>query len=344
MVKRILIFTLLLAAVSISDAAGSDIETKIYGKVHLSLESLGDGDNSSIYLSSNTSRIGFKGSLDLEKDLVFFWQIENQVNFDETGNEFASRATFAGISGDFGRVLFGRDDTPFKKINRKIDLFSEQIGDTRNIAGVGGYGFNLRVNNAIEYQTKELNGISGSVLYVPEEGEDDVSLFSAGILYDKSAVFAGIAYEQHGTALTDFDERAENGLRLAGGYKKDKYRIVCSFERLSNIDGARDVKRNTIGLGGSFKAHEKIVLKAQYHMTPGLSIDGDSVDDTDASLISAGIDYPAGENTTFYAAYSVAKNENDAGYTFVGGGHGETVSPDLGDDPSGFSFGFIHTF
>ncbi|MBN2184182.1 MAG: porin [Candidatus Krumholzibacteriota bacterium] len=344
MVKRILVFTLLLAVVSISNAAGSDIEAKIYGKIHLSLESLGDGDNSSIYLSSNTSRIGFKGSLDLEKDLVFFWQIENQVNFDETGNEFASRSTFAGISGNFGKVLFGRDDTPFKKINRKIDLFSEQIGDSRNIAGVGGYGFNLRVNNAIEYQTKDLCGIFGSVLYVPEEGEDDASLLSASLSYDKACVFAAIAYEQHGSALTEFDDRTENGLRLAGGYSRDKYRVVCSFETLSNIDGVRDAARSTFGFGGSFKAHEKLVLKAQYHRTPGISIDGDSVDDTDASLISAGIDYPAGENTKFYAAYSVARNENNADYTFVGGGHGETVTPDPGDNPSGVSFGFIHLF
>ncbi len=344
MVRKSLISILLLVAVAVSGASAGDVETKIYGMVHLSAESLGDGDNSSFFLSSNNSRIGFKGCLDLENDMTFFWQIENQVDFDEAGAEFASRATFAGVAGGFGKVMFGRDDTPFKKISRKIDLFNQQIGDTRNIGGIGGYGFNLRVDNAIEYHTNDLNGFFGSVLYVPEEGVDDASLLSASVAYSRSCLFGAFAYEQHGTALTEYDERTENGLRLAGAFTKDRYKIVCSFEKLSNIDGVRDVERSTFGFGGSFEAHERIILKAQYHITPGLYIDGDSVDDTDASLISAGIDFPAGDNTRFYAAYSIARNEDEADYTFVGGGHGETVVPDAGDNPSGVSFGFVHKF
>jgi len=340
--RLILLFVLVVFIVS--PVTAGDIDADIYGYVHLSVDNLSDGDESSIYVSSNTSRIGFRGDLELENGMIFFWQIENHVNFDEIGKEFASRASFAGIAGDFGKVYFGREETPFKIINRKVDLFSNYIGDTRNIAGVGGNGFNQRVGNAIAYKTPDLEGINGSLVVVPEEGEDDTSLISASILYMKDSIFAGIAFEQHGTALTENDERSENGIRLAGGYSWEEYRIVGSFEMLSNINGFRDVDRNTFGIGASFAAHENIVLKAQYQMTGGLTIDGDSVDDTGAKLITAGIDFPAGKNTKFYGAYSVALNESGAAYRCTGGGHGEIIDSDTGDDPSGLSFGIIHRF
>ncbi|MBN2071918.1 MAG: porin [Candidatus Krumholzibacteriota bacterium] len=344
MFKRVLMATFLITAIFHSGASAGELETKIYGYVHVSVDNLSDGDESSIYVSSNTSRIGFKGSLLLDNDLSFFWQIENQVNFDETGKDFASRATFAGISGDFGKVYFGREETPSKMLYRKIDLFSNYIGDTRNIAGVGGYGFNLRVDNAIAYKTPDLRGINGFVLIVPEEGEDETSFLSASMIYEKSAVFAGISYEQHGTALTEFDDRSENGLRLAGSYSWEKYRLVGSFERLANINGARDVGRKTFGLGASFKAHEKMILKAQYNVTGGLVVDGDKVDDTGAKIVTAGIDLPAGDNTKFYGAWSVAINDPEADYACTGGGHGEIVVPEIGDNPTGLSIGIIHRF
>ena len=354
-----LILALLLIVAFSSNAISGKIETTIYGKAHVSIENLSDGDESSIYVLSNTSRIGFKGSVKLDHGLKVFWQIENHVNFDETGKDFASRSTFAGIVGSFGNIYFGRDDTPFKIINRKIDLFVDRLGDTRNIAGVGGYGFNLRANNAVGYNTPDFDGIQGAVLYVPEEGIEDNSLISANVLYNKSGIFAGASFEQHGKMLTpdiiksvvtDEDslisasDESEYGLRLATGYTRSKFRLVGSFEILSNINGFRDVKRNTFGFGGCFKASDQFSIKAQYHMTSGLTEDGDSVADTGASLLTAGIDFMAGKKTTIYAIFSMATNENAARYKCTGGGHGETIVPAAGNDPTGFGVGIIHIF
>ena len=45
-------------------------ELSVYGKAHLSLESQDDGTNTGTGLSSNSSRLGFKGSADFGTGLT----------------------------------------------------------------------------------------------------------------------------------------------------------------------------------------------------------------------------------------------------------------------------------
>ena len=56
-IPSILVLIVLLAGT----AMAGDMHYKVYGKAHVSTEMLNNGDESSIFVSSNSSRVGVKG-------------------------------------------------------------------------------------------------------------------------------------------------------------------------------------------------------------------------------------------------------------------------------------------
>jgi predicted porin len=135
-------------------------ETTIYGQMNLSVDDVSNGavanSTSALALSSNTSRLGFKGSEDLGDGLSAIWQIESQINVtgggagssgtvlagtsanngnNAVGSVLASRDTFVGLSSSsMGTVLGGKHDTPYKMATRGYDLFADGIADTGHLS------------------------------------------------------------------------------------------------------------------------------------------------------------------------------------------------------------------
>ncbi|MEJ2509700.1 MAG: porin, partial [Gammaproteobacteria bacterium] len=103
------------AAANAADVLGKNLQ--IYGKVHLSLDSVDNGADKNLSLASNSSRLGFKGQYDVSDSLQGIWQIESKVVYDNGGKSaFVGRNTFAGLKGGFGTIAAGYKDTPFKDI------------------------------------------------------------------------------------------------------------------------------------------------------------------------------------------------------------------------------------
>ena len=96
-------------------------------------------------VSSNSSRLGVKGSEDLGDGLTAVWQIESLINIGDatgtsgsasTGGAIGNRNTFLGLSSaTAGTVVLGRHDTPYKIATRAYDLFTDGIADNRSIMG-----------------------------------------------------------------------------------------------------------------------------------------------------------------------------------------------------------------
>ena len=96
-------------------------------------------------VSSNSSRLGVKGSEDLGDGLTAVWQIESLINIGDatgtsgsasTGGAIGNRNTFLGLSSaTAGTVVLGRHDTPYKLSTRAYDLFGDGIADNRSIMG-----------------------------------------------------------------------------------------------------------------------------------------------------------------------------------------------------------------
>ncbi len=143
---------------SAANVLGEKLE--IYGKVHLSAD-FSDEDGASsddgLSISSNSSRLGFKGKLPAGS-LKFVYQIKQEVRFDDASSgTFANRNTYAGLQGSFGKIILVHHDTPFKTVGSKWGIFGDSVGERRAILGAGyinGNQLNERVRNAIMYEFK----------------------------------------------------------------------------------------------------------------------------------------------------------------------------------------------
>ena len=106
-----------------------------YGQARMSLDFNNNNDSgvgqedSAISLSSNRSRLGFRGDEDLGGGLNALWQFEQGVDFD-TGNWNGQRRdSYLGLGGNFGTVLAGNLSTPYRASTRVLDPFSNTRGD-----------------------------------------------------------------------------------------------------------------------------------------------------------------------------------------------------------------------
>src|SRR5690606_27551832 len=149
--KKKLIAMVVSAAAAIPAVATADVT--VYGRAHISADLLDDGkDYSELNISSNSSRLGFKGNHEINPDLKAFFQIEQEVLFGSAGNSrLNTRDTFVGLSGDFGAVQAGRFDSPFKVARGPANLFGDQVGDMKNLARVGNGKFDERYDNTLQY-------------------------------------------------------------------------------------------------------------------------------------------------------------------------------------------------
>src|SRR5437867_395394 len=88
----------------------------LYGRVNLDLEIIKgkqpDGSNPTVNrVSSNSSRFGLRGTESLGRGLNAIFQIESNVSADTgqgPGGNIASRETFVGLQGDWGKVTAGK--------------------------------------------------------------------------------------------------------------------------------------------------------------------------------------------------------------------------------------------
>ena len=237
----------------------------IYGQMNASIDSIksdngvtvGTLESTANHLSSNESRIGFKGSEDMGGGLSAIWQIESQVNLDNdsaglgnpNGDNTAignprttaalgvgTRNTFVGLSSaQMGTVLAGRHDTPYKISTRMLDPFRFTLADNRSI--MGHLLHDDFLGNVVGYVSPTMNGLSvaagtvfgseGVAPAIPAESKS-TTLSLAG-MYTMGGLYGTIAYQtvKLGTAAGTFgggvgatpDEF--NALKIGGSYSMD---------------------------------------------------------------------------------------------------------------------------
>lgn len=152
---------------------GADVT--LYGHVDLSAETANNGKQSINQVSSNLSYVGVKGGKDLgSTGLRAIFQVETLANVSGTPTEvggLASRNSFVGLQGNFGKLMIGKTDTPYKSSTGKMDPFSASVGDYNAIMGNTGGDlraeFDDRLPHAIWYDSPKMGGFSLSALYSP---------------------------------------------------------------------------------------------------------------------------------------------------------------------------------
>ena len=369
MMKKILAAAIVSAFAAPAFAATANVD--IYGTLSVSIDSLNDGTNRGNNVSSNASNIGFKGSEDMGGGLKAVWQFENILSLDGpvAGNSANSvfggmRDSFAGLSGNFGTLRIGYFDTPMKQVSRKLDLFNNKIGDTRNLMTGSSSNWEARFNNGIRYDSPDFAGFSGSVHYSTQYGAAGTApLSGAGVAAavtsnNKDAYALGLNYKtgpivlmaayQTAEALTNTND--EKAWRLGAGVNLGDITVNALYHAASDMGGVVNADRKVYGLGGAYKMGNAS-FSAQYYRATDLDSNG-ALNDS-AKMFAIGADYSLSKRTSTYVAYAKTTNSANGTFSMAGGGHGDNFnavgsggSGALvgGKDPSGFSLGMVHKF
>ena len=297
-------------------------QLEIYGKAHVSADFVDNDTDSELAIASNSSRLGFKGVTEIN--------------------------TYVGLTGDFGQVLVGNQDTPLKNVRNAFDLFGDTVGDARNIADEA----NRRAKNSIQYVSPSMGGLVASAMYATsfedwetEDGDiedNDYSLASVALGYSIGDLAFSAGYEKadgddEDTVDADVVAYESDAFRLAASYAFGPVSVGAMFDRYEEADAERDAW----GLNTAYKFGAN-TLKLQY-MTAD---DWSDTDDTGASQVSLGLDHKLSKQLTVYGVYNMLKNDDNTAAYRIKGGHDTDVYQvaAAGDDINVFSLGMVYSF
>ncbi len=279
------------------------------------------------------SRWGLKGSEDLGDGLKANFDLQSGINVDDGssgqgGLLFGRRATI-GLSGGFGAVDLGRRDTPLFDVLAAV----EPSGNGNNF-GMNDMltnatrGYARRINNQIRYETPNLSGFKGAVMYGLGEANTvngtDKSLnnvLGIGLTYSNGPLYLGYAYQntEEGSTLvsgvtTAVTSHKYNTLgasydftavKLFGMYYTDKRDLTALT---SKIDQRVYAIGASVPFGASSVALQYGKIKDKVSRITGAA---------DAREVALTYQYSLSKRTTLYASYSDYRNDN---YTTALGG------------------------
>lgn len=329
-------------------------DVKIYGRAHVSLDHLDDGQNyNEVGLSSNSSRLGFKVEKQIQDRLTAFAQIESQINFasgssDNESVDFSSRDTFLGIKGDFGQLKVGRFDSPFKAARAPANLFGDQVGDLRNLTRVGNQRFDERNDNTIEYKSPKLgSGFQVAAAVALHEGttvnenKDKGQAYDVAVTYKKEAFDVAAAYEHY---ASDHSRGERDGIRLAGAYKlSETMNLVGMYQYTQHDNSTTDPDAHVYGVGAQYKLNNKTSLIGHvFHR----DVDANAAN---ATLLTAGIEHRLDPQFRLYG--NIATVMNDANSNLNPWAQARSNKPSStqgvsakGEDALGLSVGMRYDF
>lgn len=179
-------------------------------------------------LDVGTSNIGFRGGVDLMKNLAVVWQIESGVQFDggTVANTIAGRNSQLGLTGKWGTLFVGNWDTPYKWGTTQVvsPIRAGFIADFNGVLHGPGFGVNpivtqqsrsnsladaafyRRVGNSIQYWTPIMSGFSARLHYGANELRTvrsatappiNPNLFSGQLAYDTGPFRFRYGFEVH---------------------------------------------------------------------------------------------------------------------------------------------------
>lgn len=353
-----------LAAAAFSAPALADTgNVSVYGKADLSFDIISNGTSaagvagaSKNNVSSNVSKLGFKGAEGLSDGLSAIWQIEQQINMDNTGGTFATRNSFLGLKSDSaGTVLLGRHDTPYKLATRKLDVFADSIADNRAL--LGGVTSNTTVDSAfaafdgrqpdvIAYLSPDMNGFTGAIAYVNlAEGNTTAaqaksSALSLAGMYKANALYGALGYEEH--KLNSLTGTKESAWKLGLGYDFSSFALGLVYEKTDDNTGA---------LGANARGHNAYYFSGKYKMgmnavkfAYGKAGQLGATANTGANQFSLGYDHGMSKRTNLYAIYSRINNGIASDYGFSQSTAAAGTINGIGASPSVISLGMQHNF
>ena len=272
-------------------AANGPIDGKLYGKINVSIVN-SDGSEDTWKLNSNASRIGLKGSTQVSEGLTVFYKTEFEIAVDDGSFDnkttapdtdkvtFKQRNIFAGVKGSFGSVLAGKNDTPTKLAQKKIDLFNDLEGDIKKT-----FAGENRMSNIVAYTTPKYGNFSATYAVMPSEADNgglsDAKSYSLN--YSKGDLYIAVA--------GDSNVKGADLVRVVSQYKVDAWQLGLMYQENDTTD------ESGYFASAAYKI-DNITYKAQY---------GNNENDTDGldkTTLSVGADFKLAKNTKSFVFFT----------------------------------------
>jgi len=330
------------------EVAGEKLE--IYGKLHMSIDNSNQDDpaidNDGMSISSNSSRLGFKGKIPLENGMKLIWQAEQEVRWDDSSKgNFSDRNSYLGLSSGEHSLRVGIYDTPFKSVASKWGLFGDSVGERRAMLGASydsGNQLNERVKNMVMYQFKnKALKIQAMHAVEPEDSSggvdnNDKTMSGAGLWWKSGNLKLSAGYE-------DWEQHSKmadgSTYRIAAIYKLSTHQLGAIYEDIDS-DTVNEWKRSAYGINWKWAFSGHTDVRAQYIAVE----DAENTADTSARKIAVGIFHKLDKKAQVYLAYAATDNDANAKFQAVDGGHGDEVKTVAGGSPSSISAGLVYKF
>lgn len=360
LVKKFTLPLLLFSSVSLTVYADSS-EITLYGRINVDGEQVkldAPVNSRKTRLSSNSSNLGIRGSENLGGGLKAWFQVEQDLRIDGDNQPagWATRNSAVGLSGDFGSILAGRWDTPYKSLVLRLDPFGDMgVPSMSNLLGQAAFksgltqDFQQRAPNTVQYWTPNLSGFSGRAHISTNEGTGNFRRnYSLSAQYENGPFFGGIGYEKHidSIRLAGVGNLGDDkGLRVALGYQipSANTKLGLVYEKLSYASAlSGDLKRD----GVWFSVDQPIAGNQALWLTFGKAkafsgSNTQALGNSGAKMLSLAYDYKFSKRTDTYVFYTKIDNEANALYDF---GNISYTGVGKGNDLSGFGIGLIHRF
>ncbi len=275
--SRIILSTAIASALFASSASA---DVTVYGKANVGIFNIDDEWE----LTSNASRVGFKGDYEINDELTAIYKMEYQVNIDDgdkDGQTFTQRNIYAGLKGSWGQVIAGKFDTSLKEAQGKIDRFNDMPGgDIKNVF----VGEN-RMSNSVRYTSPTFGCVSAQIQPILETGESSYSM-SANV--DCSGFKGALAY--------DHEVKGYNSVRLAGQQKIGKSFDVGAMYQTSE-DTMTGEEFDGYLLSAGFKLNSDYSLYAQY-ASSDMPVEYDMTDAND--FVGVGVSRKLGKKAKLF--------------------------------------------
>lgn len=323
-------------AAEAADLAGEALE--FYLRLQASLDAVDKDSDSSAHIASESSRVGFRGTLSLADAYAAFYQLEAEVSLNGGGGA-TNRNSFVGLEGAWGRVLVGQRDTPLRDLRDEFELFDDTVGDSRSVFGASG-GFDVRARRAIMYSLPEIEGLELDLMHAIAWDADGLP----GRAEDRKLTSVRAGYTAGGFRLTVAAETQSPGsglddreaLRAAAVYTVGDSAFGGIWE---NLKPGHDEQT---GYGANV-AHRvgATTLKLQLLFTE----ESDRVSDNGASMLTIGADHALSPAVKLFAMYARVDNDDNAEFQIAGGHDNDKyMVTHPGDDIEAVSVGFAYRF
>ena len=350
MMKKILAAAIVSAFAAPAFAATANVD--VYGAMRGSVDYVdADGvlNEDRMRVTSNNSRIGFKGAEDLGGGLSAIWQWEYAFQLDQqqaqqyqpnnpTQGANSARNTFVGLSSKtLGAVTLGTQESPLKTSTGPLAVFGDTLADYRSVFTK----LSTRADNSVMYTSPNMSGFTVRAMWAAmnEAGNaaaSDPSFHALSGVYSNGPLYATLAYQDAEAGVQDI-----SAWRAGVGYTFGNTKLGLAYED-NNAEATLGTKTNNGSAWYVSVAHKmgNITLNAAY-------TDRDeylSGDDDGAQQWTVGAEYSLSKRTSVYALYTQVSNDR-LGTNNIGAGTGiATVSTVAGGDASGFSLGVNHSF